>query len=257
MSRISVIGSGFSGLAAACFAAKSGNSVTVFEKNEHIGGRARSYSEQGFMFDMGPSWYWMPDIFDNFFEQFGKKTTDYYQLVKLDPGFQIIYGKDDVIKIPSSQNELFDIFEGIEKGSANKLKTFLKEAEFKYNIGMQHLVYKPAYSWMEFATLDVLKGVAKSHLFKTVSSYVRKSFKDHRLVSLLEFPVLFLGAMPHKIPALYTLMNYAALQQGTFYPMGGMTKVIEAMHELAVSLGVQFKVTAPVEKINITHQIVS
>jgi phytoene desaturase len=257
MSKVSVIGSGFSGLASACFAAKAGHEVTVFEKNEHIGGRARAFSAEGFMFDMGPSWYWMPDVFDKFFEQFGKKTADYYDLKKLDPGFQIIYGKDDILKIPADTNELYDIFEQIEKGSAEKLKTFLKEAEFKYNVGMQQLVYKPAYSWMEFATLDVIKGVAKSNIFSSVSSYVRKSFKDHRLVSLLEFPVLFLGAMPDKIPALYTLMNYAALAQGTFYPIGGMTKIIEGMHDLAVELGVEFKTNTPIEKISVIDKKVS
>lgn len=257
MSKVSVIGSGFSGLASACFAAKAGHEVTVFEKNEHIGGRARAFSAEGFMFDMGPSWYWMPDVFDKFFEQFGKKTADYYDLKKLDPGFQIIYGKDDILKIPADTNELYDIFEQIEKGSAEKLKTFLKEAEFKYNVGMQQLVYKPAYSWMEFATLDVIKGVAKSNIFSSVSSYVRKSFKDHRLVSLLEFPVLFLGAMPDKIPALYTLMNYAALAQGTFYPIGGMTKIIEGMHDLAVELGVEFKTNTPIEKISVIEKKVS
>jgi phytoene desaturase len=257
MSKVSVIGSGFSGLASACFAAKAGHEVTVFEKNEQIGGRARAFSAEGFMFDMGPSWYWMPDVFDKFFEQFGKKTADYYDLKKLDPGFQIIYGPDDILKIPADTNELYDIFEQIEKGSAEKLKTFLKEAEMKYNVGMQQLVYKPAYSWMEFATLDVLKGVTQLNIFSSVSSYVRKSFKDHRLVSLLEFPVLFLGAMPHKIPALYTLMNYAALAQGTFYPIGGMTKIIEGMHDLALELGVTFNTNTPIEKISVSNKKVS
>lgn len=257
MSKVSVIGSGFSGLASACFAAKAGHEVTVFEKNEQIGGRARAFSAEGFMYDMGPSWYWMPDVFDKFFEQFGKKTADYYDLKKLDPGFQIIYGPDDILKIPADTNELYDIFEQIEKGSAEKLKTFLKEAELKYNVGMQQLVYKPAYSWMEFATLDVLKGVTQLNIFSSVSSYVRKSFKDHRLVSLLEFPVLFLGAMPHKIPALYTLMNYAALAQGTFYPIGGMTKIIEGMHDLALELGVTFNTNTPIEKISVSNKKVS
>jgi phytoene desaturase len=257
MKKVAIIGSGFSGLAAASFAARDGHEVTVFEKNETLGGRARSFSDSGFMFDMGPSWYWMPDVFDKFFEQFGKKTSDYYHLIKLDPGFQIIYGKDDVLKLPAHQHELFEIFEGIEKGSADKLRVFLKEAKFKYDVGMQELVYKPAYSWMEFATLDVLKGVAQSNIFSSVSTYVRKSFKDHRLVSLLEFPVLFLGAMPNKIPALYTMMNYAALEQGTFYPMGGMTKIIEGMQHLAQELGVQFLTNSPIQKIVIKDKKVS
>jgi phytoene desaturase len=257
LKKIAVIGSGFSGLAAAAFAARDGCAVTVFEKNKHIGGRARSFSEQGFTFDMGPSWYWMPDVFDQFFAQFGKKTLDYYTLKKLDPGFQIIYGQGEVLRIPTNPEELFDIFEQLEKGSAQKLRLFLSEAEFKYNVGMQQLVYKPAFSWMEFARWDVLKGVAKSHLFTTVSAYVRKYFKHPQLIALLEFPVLFLGAMPNRIPALYTLMNYSALVQGTFYPMGGMSQIIEAMKGVAEEQGVHFITEAEVSKINVYDRKVS
>lgn len=255
MPKVAVIGSGFSGLAAACFAAKAGHEVVVLEQNESIGGRARSFSAQGFTFDMGPSWYWMPDVFDHFFEQFGKKTSDYYNLVKLDPGFQIIFGKNDVLPVPAGENCLFETFERIEKGSADKLSIFLQEAKFKYSVGMQQLVYKPSFSWMEFANVNVLKGIANAHLFKSVRTYVRQYFKDERLIALLEFPVLFLGAMPDKIPALYTLMNYSALVQGTFYPMGGMVKIIEGMQSLATELGVEFQTGTSVNKIKIEHKL--
>lgn len=251
MAKISVIGSGFSGLAASCYAAKQGHSVTVFEKNSMIGGRARYFYEEGFTFDMGPSWYWMPDVFEDFFKHFGKHSSDYYDLVKLDPGFQVIFGKDDVLPVPANMEELYQVFESIETNSSVALKKFLKEAEFKYNIGMKDLVNKPAFSWMEYANMRVLKGMAKSHVFKSVSSYVRSYFKDPRLVALMEFPVLFLGAMPDQIPALYSLMNYAALQQGTFYPMGGMYKIVSAMHELASSLGVEFKTNTTINKIEV------
>ncbi|MES2477576.1 MAG: phytoene desaturase family protein [Bacteroidota bacterium] len=254
MSKVAIIGSGFSGLASAAFAAKEGHSVSVFEQNTSIGGRARSFKSDGFMFDMGPSWYWMPDVFDNFFAQFGKKTTDYYNLKKLDPGFQIIFGKEDVMAIPASLEELYNTFETIETGSADKLKKFLKEAEFKYNVGMKQLVYKPAFSIMEFVSAQTLKSIAQTHLFTSVSSYVRSYFKDSRLIALLEFPVLFLGAMPDKIPALYTLMNYAALAQGTFYPMGGMTKIIEGMADLCEELGVDIHTNTRIDKIEIINK---
>lgn len=251
MGKVSVIGAGFSGLAAAAYAASAGNEVHLFEKNEQIGGRARAYASDGFVFDMGPSWYWMPDVFEQFFRSFGKHTSDYYELKKLDPGFQIIFGKDDVLEVPSDVEQLYATFEGIEKGSATQLRKFLQEAAFKYEVGMQKLVYKPAFSWMEYASLDVLKGVARTHMFTSVQSYVRKFFKDPRLVALMEFPVLFLGAMPDRIPALYTLMNYSALVQGTYYPMGGMVRVIEGMQELARELGVQFHTGAAIDKIEV------
>jgi len=257
MAKISIIGSGFSGLAASCFAAREGHEVTLFEKNETIGGRARTFKADGFTFDMGPSWYWMPDVFENFFAQFGKSSADYYQLKQLDPGFQIIFGKEDTIEIPASMEELEAVFEGIEPGSAIKLRQFLKEAEFKYDVGMKDLVYKPAFSWLEYANLDVMKGMLKANLFSSVSAYVRSYFKDERLVALMEFPVLFLGAMANKIPALYTMMNYSALVQGTFYPVGGMCKIAEGMRELAESLGVKFQTGVDVTKIEVKNDLVT
>lgn len=256
MKRTVVIGSGFSGLAASCFLAKDGHKVDLIEKNATIGGRARLYSENGFTFDMGPSWYWMPDVFDNFFSQFGKKTSDYYRLVKLDPGFQIIFGDNNILKVPAGAEELYETFESIEKGSADKLKKYLSEASFKYSVGMGELIYKPAYSWFEYMNMNVIKGIAKSHVFKSVSTYVRSYFKDERLIALMEFPVLFLGAMPNQIPALYSLMSHAALTQGTFYPMGGMAKIIDGMKELALSLGVEFHTNTSAEKIHIEDKIV-
>ncbi len=249
MSRVSVIGSGFSGLAASCFLAKQGVDVTILEKNETLGGRARVIHQSGFKFDMGPSWYWMPDIFEHFFEQFGKVPSDYYQLVKLDPGFQMIFSKDDVVAVPASLEGIYDLFESIEKGSAVKLRRFLAEGAFKYKIGMSELVYKPSFSLMEFASLKVISGATRMHMFSSVRSYVRQFFKDERLIALMEFPVLFLGAMADKIPALYSLMNYAALTMGTWYPMGGMTRIVEAMEDLATSLGVKFETGCNVEKI--------
>lgn len=257
MAKISVIGSGFSGLSAACFAAKQGHEVTVFEKNKTLGGRARMYQEEGFTFDMGPSWYWMPDVFENFFAQFGKKAADYYALKQLEPGFQLIFGKDNTIEIPSSMDELESIFEKIEPGSTIALRKFLKEAQFKYEVGMKDLVYKPAFSWFEYANLDVVKGMLQSNLFSSVSSYVRSYFKDERLIALMEFPVLFLGAMADKIPALYTMMNYSALVQGTFYPVGGMGKIIDGMKELAESLGVKFQTDVQVDQIDVQHGMVA
>ena len=251
MAKISIIGSGFSGLSAACFAAKEGHQVTVFEKNTGIGGRARTYQEAGFTFDMGPSWYWMPDIFEHFFNQFGKSAADYYQLKKLDPGFQLIFPENETLEVPADLDALYRVFESIEPGSRKSLTKFLKEAEFKYNIGMKELVYKPAFSWMEYANKDVILGMMKSNIFSSVSSYVKKYFKDPRLIALLEFPVLFLGAMANKIPALYTMMNYSALVQGTWYPEGGMHKIVEGMHELAVSLGVEFRTETPVTRLRV------
>ncbi len=249
MAQVSVIGSGFAGLASACFAAKEGHSVTIFEKNELIGGRARVLRDSGFTFDMGPSWYWMPDVFDRFFAHFGKKTSDYYKLVQLDPGFQMIFGQEETLIIPKDKEALYAEFEKIEPGGANNLKKYLADATYKYDVGMGKMVYNPSFSWLEYATWDVVKSAAKLNMFSSVSTHVRKYFKDKRLIALMEFPSLFLGAVANQIPALYSLMNHAALTQGTWYPMGGMAEIIKAMEQLALSLGVEIKTNCNVTQI--------
>ncbi len=249
MKRIAVIGSGFAGLSSASFLAKAGFDVTLFEKNNSIGGRARSFSEKGFVFDMGPSWYWMPDVFEKFFQSFGRSTTDFYDLKRLDPSYRIVYAKDDYLDIPSGVDELKKLFEKIEPGSAFQLEKFLKEGEFKYELGIKNLVYKPGLSLSELVDGRVIKGMFRLHVFQSISSYIRKFFRNERLVQLLEFPVLFLGSTPEKTPALYSLMNYADMALGTWYPQGGMHKIIEGMADVATSMGVRIRTSSNVDSI--------
>ena len=249
MSKISIIGSGFSGLSAACFLAKQGHQVEVFEKNNSVGGRAQSFSANGFTFDMGPSWYWMPDVFERFFDQFGKKVEDYYTLKRLNPSYRVIFDKNESIDVPAHTSELYELFESIETGSGNKLRKFLDEASYKYEVGVKNLVYKPGMSPLEFVRLDVLKGALKLQLFSSIGKHIKDQFKDPKLRSILEFPSLFLGATPDNTPALYSLMNYADLALGTWYPMGGMHEIPKAMHSLAEELGVKFHFNAPVSEI--------
>ena len=248
--KIAVIGSGFSGLSAACVLAKSGNDVTIFEKNEQTGGRARTFSEQGYFFDMGPSWYWMPDVFEKFFSLFGKKTSDYYELTLLDPGFAMIFSKDDIMDIPSSIEEIYKIFDREEENGANKLKTFLAEAELKYNVSFEHFIYKPSSSLFEFANLTTLRNATKLDLFNSFKTHIRKFFKSEKLIRLMEFPILFLGGSPENIPALYSMMNYSALVQGTWYPQGGFSKITSAMKQVAVELGVKIRTSEEISSIN-------
>jgi len=251
--KVIVIGSGFAGLSAACFMAQGGYDVTVLEKNSSSGGRARKFETEGFLFDMGPSWYWMPDVFEHFFEQFGKKVTDYYELVRLDPSYQVVYSADDKWNIPSSVDELAALLEKIEQGAAKKLKHFLEEASVKYQVGMKDLVFKPGRSLTEFMSLDFFKGLVKLDLFTSHAKHVRKYFSNPKIISLLEFPVLFLGAKPQDTPALYSLMNYADMQLGTWYPMGGMHKIVDAMVQLATSLGVKIENNQTVTSFDVEH----
>ena len=257
MIKVAVIGSGFAGLTSAIELANLGYEVTIFEKNNQSGGRARKFESEGFVFDMGPSWYWMPDVFEKFFQRHNKKIEDYYQLVKLDPGFSVVYGKNDYVNVPASFDKLIAIFDKIEPGSGNKLKKFIKKAENKYRIGMDSLVYKPSHSIFEFVNLKVLKGLLHLDVFTNFRSYVKKYFQHSRLTKLMEFPILFLGATPQNTPALYSLMNYSGLYQGTYYPMGGFHEIILALTKLAQEKGVQIKYSSNVDKIDVVKSKVS
>ncbi|MFN6378832.1 MAG: phytoene desaturase family protein [Flavobacteriales bacterium] len=252
-SKIAVIGSGFAGLAAACSLAKQGHKVVVFEKNSTTGGRARHFSADGFMFDMGPSWYWMPEVFEEFFNKFGKSTKDYYNLTRLDPSYRVFFKDKKGMDIPADIQEFKKLLDGIEPGAGAQLDKFLAEAKVKYDTGMGEFVWKPSLSFMEFAELRLLKESFRLQLFTSMSTHIRKFFKNPEIIQLLEFPVLFLGAKPAKTPALYSMMNYADIALGTWYPQGGMVKIAQGMTALAEELGVEIHTNATVEKIVVEH----
>lgn len=251
--KIIVIGSGFSGLSAASLLAQKGYDVTILEKNETPGGRARQYIRDGFVFDMGPSWYWMPDIFERYFSLFGKKPQDYFELKRLDPSYRIYWDDGTSTPIPANLDEFYKLFESLEPGSSDNLKKFLKEAAYKYDVGIKDLVFKPGNSIMEFADMRVIKGLFQLHLLKNFAKYIRKYFKNPKILQILEFPVLFLGAMPSETPALYSLMNYADIQLGTWYPMGGMYEVVKAMVKVAEEQGVKIQTNSEVVGVDIVN----
>ena len=238
--KIIVIGSGISSLSAASFLSKEGNDVTIIEKNKQIGGRARKFEIDGFTFDMGPSWYWMPDVFEDFYNKFDHTTSDFYNLERLDPSYRVYWKDDSITDVPADMKALEQWFEDHEKGSALKLRSFLKDAEVKYKVGMQDLVYKPSMSVFEFANAKVLKGLLNMNLFSSFGKFIRSYFSNEKIIGLLEFPVLFLGAMPNETPALYSLMNYADIKLGTWYPQGGMHKFVEAFEKIAKENNVKF-----------------
>ena len=245
--NIYIIGSGFSSLAASCYLSKEGYNVTVLEKNDTLGGRARQFKKDGFTFDLGPSWYWMPDVFERFFADFGKKPSDYYTLDKLSPGYEVYFGENDSIKISDKLEEIYELFESVEKGSSKHLKSFLDSAKANYDTAIKDLVYKPGISPLELVNSTTIARVTQ--FFSTIRKQVRKNIKNEKLIEILEFPVLFLGAKPSNTPAFYNFMNYADFGLGTWHPRGGMFKVVEGMVSLATSLGVHFQVDANVEKI--------
>ena len=254
--NIAIIGSGFSSLSAACYLAKSGHKVTVYEKNDSLGGRARQFKAKGFTFDMGPSWYWMPDVFEKFFDDFGKKVDDYYQIKKLNPAYRVYFDKKEYIDIDNSIEKIILKFEEIEKGSGEKLRRFINNAKENYNIGVTDMLYKmPGLSPLELVSSKTIK---KIKLFiSTIRKEVHKEFKNPKLRSVLEFPVLFLGAKASNTPAFYSFMNYADFGLGTFQPTNGFYDLVNAMVKLGKSLGVKYYTNKPVNKINVSDSVAS
>lgn len=252
--KVIIIGSGFAGLSAACFMAKAGWKVTVLEKHSMPGGRARQMKASGFTFDMGPSWYWMPDVFEHFFNCFGKNVADYYKLHRLDPSYRV-YWKNNESDIPAGYESFKQLFENFEPGSGLQLDKFLDEAAYKYKVGIHKLVRKPGRSLSEFIDWELIVGLFRLDVFNSMKAHVAKYFKHPALKQLMEFPVLFLGALPEKTPALYSLMNYADIKGGTWYPEGGMYSIVEGMYKLALELGVMFKFNQNVSEIVVENGI--
>lgn len=253
MKRVIVIGSGFSSLASACYLAKAGYDVTIVEKNANVGGRASVLERDGFKFDMGPTWYWMPDVFESFFTDFDKKPSDYYELDKLSPAYKVYFDKEDSIDIADNLKDIYKTFDAEEKGSSKYLKEFLKSAQFNYEVAIKDLVYRPGETITELITPVTVKRVHQ--FFRSISTQVRAKIKSSKLRQILEFPVLFLGAKPSNTPSFYNFMNYADFGLGTWHPKGGMYEVIKGMTSLAKELGVTIQTNANVEKITTQNGI--
>lgn len=249
MTSIAIIGSGFSSLSAACYLAKQGFKVKVFEKNNYLGGRARQLKRDGFTFDMGPTFYWMPDVFESFFKDFGKEAKDFYTLKKLSPAYRVYFENQKHIDIADSKDSIVKTFEQYEKGSSKRLSQFLDQAERNYQLAIQDLVYQPGENIFEIINL---KTASKLNLFiKTIRQDVYKVVKHPHLRKILEFPVLFLGAKPKNTPAFYNFMNYADFVLGTWHPEGGMYKVVDALVDIGKELGVEYYTNAEIASINV------
>ncbi len=254
--KVIVIGAGFSGIAAATSLAHKGFEVCVVEKNKTPGGRARTFSSDGFTFDMGPSWYWMPDVFDRYFAAFGYQTSDFYELIRLDPSYTVIFDQQTFMNMPADMQALYHLFESLEQGSSRMLEKFLAQAAYKYEVGINNLVYKPSRSLTEFVSLRLLYDILRMDVFQSFHRHIRSFFSNEQIIRIMEFPILLLGALPQNTPALYSLMNYADLKLGTWYPQGGMFKIIEGMVKLAEEKGVTFYYDQPVESFGFAGNVI-
>lgn len=251
--KVIVIGAGFGGLSSAALLAKKGYEVVILEKNSSLGGRAMQFSEKGFTFDMGPSWYMMPEVFERYFSHFGKTPDSFYKLVHLDPHYRIFFGKDDTIDMLPDKEKNFETFEKIEPGSVKKIKKYLDKSHELYDIAMKYFVYKNYDSVFDMFDIKFAGVAAKMPVLSTMNSYISKYVKDDKLKKILLYTTVFIGGVPDNTPALYTLMSHIDFNVGVFYPMGGMYSIVQALSDLCDEQKVTIHVNTPVEKINITN----
>jgi phytoene desaturase len=249
--KVIVLGAGFSGLSAAAYLSRQGFQVEIIEKNSTPGGRARKLETNGFSFDMGPSKYWMPEVFERFFAHFDTHPSNYYDLVSIDPSIRIFCKNEEFIDFPSNLEELYQVFEKIESGSSKKLKSFLKDSKKKYKLGMHHLIYKPGLSYSEYLSPKIIFGLLFSHSVGSFSAYTKGLFKDQRIRRMLDSQLISVGMVPSCTPAFYSLINYANIEFGTWYPMGGMQKVAESMAEVCTDFGVDITYNVNVDQLDV------
>ncbi len=248
---IIVVGSGFGGLAASALLSKEGHSVTVLEKNEQAGGRASVWKKDGFTFDMGPSWYLMPDVFNAFFAEFNKTPEDYMDLVRLDPSYRVFFDEDDFVDISAELEKNLELFEELEPGAKEKMKEYLKKSKYEYDIAMKDFIYKDYKHLTDFFKPKLIVEGTKLHMFEKLDSYAQRYFSSEKIRQILEYTIVFLGGSPYDSPALYSLMSHVDFNMGVWFPKGGMGKLVEAMKTLAIEHGVDFKFNEPVNTIEV------
>jgi phytoene desaturase len=246
-----VIGAGVGGLASAALLARAGLEVTLLEKNESVGGRARLWKEGGFQFDMGPSWYLMPEVFDNFFALFGRDRERYYRLKSLSPYYRVFFAPQQKVDITSDRQQVLDLFESFEPGSARQLEKYLDRARYKYDVAMKEFLYKSYGSVFEFLNARMLIEGTRLNVFGRLDRSVRRFFKDRRARQILEYAMVFLGTSPQAAPALYSIMSHVDLNLGVHYPIGGLSAVAAGIGRLAEEQGVAILLNSDVRSIQV------
>jgi len=256
--KVIIVGGGIGGLATACLLAKKGYKVSLVEKNERLGGRANLFVEKGFVFDMGPSWYMMPEIFEHFFTLMGEKIVDHLTLKRLSPSYRIFLKSEKKhYDFYSDLEKTIATFESIERGSGEVLRNYMDITKRQYEVARDEFMFKNYDSVFDFFNKRVMTEGRKLPLFSKVQSLVNSKFKSEILRKVMQYQTILLGTAPGDAPGIYTLMNYVDFVQGVWYPEGGIYKVIEALERIAIKNGVEIQTNSPVQSINAQNGIVT
>ena len=240
-----VIGAGVGGLSTACYLADAGADVRVLEKNEQLGGRASRLERDGFRFDMGPSWYLMPDVFERFFDHFDRTPTDYYGLTHLDPHYRIFFKDGDEVDVTPDLERTKRVFESYEDGAGEALERYLEKSRENYEVGMEHFVYEDRSKLRDYLDLDVARQARGLSLLGSMQGHVEDYFDHPKLQQIMQYTLVFLGGSPKNTPALYNLMSHVDFNLGVWYPEDGIGGVIDGIAELGRELGVEYETNRP------------
>jgi phytoene desaturase len=238
--RIAVIGAGLSGLSSAALLAKRGFAVTVIDKHSTPGGVARSFTDKDYSFDMGPSWYLMPEVFERFFSEFKKRPSDFFDLITLDPSYKVFFGPRDSVVLRKDHAYIVQLFETLEAGAGERIIAYLDDARYKYETAMAEFLYLDYQSIFDFFNKKKMIGGVKLNLFQSLDKHIRRSFTQKKIQKILGYNVVFIGCSPFKSPALYSLMSHVDLTSGVYYPMGGMNKLVDALYTVGLEHGAEF-----------------
>ncbi|MBD3408367.1 MAG: phytoene desaturase [Candidatus Lokiarchaeota archaeon] len=248
---VKVIGAGVGGLATAALLAKQGHNVTVLEKNKEPGGRARIWNTDGFTFDMGPSWYLMPDVFEHYFDLFGRTVKDFYELVRLDPSYRFFFPNDEIIDISADLKENMELFDQLEEDGAKKFQRYLKQSQDKYEYLLDGLMYEDLSGLRSMLSPKLMAAGWKLSILSNMDKLIRKYFDDERVQKILQYTIVFLGGNPKNTPALYSMISHIDYNLGVWYPLGGMGKIVDGLVSLTEEFNGTIKYNTEVANLEI------
>lgn len=245
-----IVGAGIGGLSLAALLAKKGFQVKIYEKNSTAGGRARIFDQKGFRFDAGPSWYMMPDVFEEFFALLGENIEDHLKLKKLSPSYRIFLQNDDKqYDFFADRQKNKELFDALELGAGDKLVAYLEESKRQYQVAKNEFMYKNYNSIFDFFNGRVLREGRKLQIYRNMEQIINKNFSNELLRKVMKFQMILLGTAPKDAPGMYQLMNHVDFDLGVWYPDGGISKLPEAIQKIAEKHGANFNFNQPVTKI--------